>query len=385
MSLFAGSRIFMLLVLVLMNFSSSQTHFTIPQNVWRISLDKKLRQAKWKGHNGKNGWQNYSYNFAGNNYNLTQFRQQSGRTSNISLEYGISNSITVGIKIPYINKFEEKSIWAVSPDSGSAVLIGLLDLFYPEIKNNSGLGDISLGVNKLLKGKPAWSGKGKFSIFAGFEVILPFAERLGVFNSTKTDSSNRPLQFKELPLGLGLTEWKGKVFGEFFYSFRQRLINFTWLLHFSNYSRELVYSPITFLWTEEETDPDSLANSTGLEILFKQGNQAGAGLSGQLELIQKRIFLTAGMNWTYALRNKYISNSSIWDAWMVKHKNFDSRYLRTNQFLRFNFLNIDPLKKIGPIPFELEIGLGWFVPLLTKNSFGVTESWIKVSSYLQGW
>ena len=38
-----------------------------------------------------------------------------------------------------------------------------------------------------------------------------------------------------------------------------------------------------------------------------------------------------------------------------------------------------------PLPFELEIGARWFVPVITKHSFGYTSTWIRISSYFQAW
>ena len=51
----------------------------------------------------------------------------------------------------------------------------------------------------------------------------------------------------------------------------------------------------------------------------------------------------------------------------------------------FNFLNVDPFKQVGPLPFELEIGIQWYVPYLTYQTYGYTASWIKISSYFQAW
>ena len=41
--------------------SFSQTHFTIPQNVWRISIQQEIATGNWKGNDGRNGWTDFSY------------------------------------------------------------------------------------------------------------------------------------------------------------------------------------------------------------------------------------------------------------------------------------------------------------------------------------
>ena len=50
-----------------------------------------------------------------------------------------------------------------------------------------------------------------------------------------------------------------------------------------------------------------------------------------------------------------------------------------------NLLNLDPLDRFGPLPFEIEIGTRWYVPIITKYSFGYTSTWIRISSYFQAW
>ena len=50
-----------------------------------------------------------------------------------------------------------------------------------------------------------------------------------------------------------------------------------------------------------------------------------------------------------------------------------------------NLSNVDPLDRFGPLPFELEIGTRWYVPVITKYSFGYTSTWIRISSYFQAW
>ena len=50
-----------------------------------------------------------------------------------------------------------------------------------------------------------------------------------------------------------------------------------------------------------------------------------------------------------------------------------------------HLLNVDPLDRFGPLPFEIEIGTRWYVPIITKYSFGYTSTWIRISSYFQAW
>lgn len=372
------------LYMFLSTIAYSQTHFTIPKNVWRIGLDQSISSGKWKGHNGKNGWQDYSFDYQGTQYKITRNQERKARLTNLSLEYGLSDRSTFSLKVPYYNKLEETSAWTISVDTLKSVMDSLLNYYYPTLKKESGLGDISLGVNVLLYGKPAWSGKGKYSLFGGVEVIMPFAERLNKFNSGKLDSSGRPKQFNQLPLGEGLTEWRIKVFGEFFRRFKQRLISITWSVSLSRYSRELINKPITFLWTDE-INSDSINAAIGPNVLFQQGNNIKGIISGKYELWPERIFFSGSMEWFFSGRDMYKSSNATWDNWMTRRFNFDTRTNLVRQSVQVNLMNVDPLKKYGPIPFELEMGVRWFVPFLTINSFGFTESWIRLNSYFQGW
>ncbi len=372
------------LYILLITISYSQTHFTVPQNVWRIGMAQGVSSGKWKGHNGKNGWQDYSYDYIGTNYRLTRNQHRTVRFTALNLEYGLSDRSTFSLNIPYFNNLKESSDWEVSTDTLKFVMDSLLNFYYPNTREESGLGDITLGINVLLYGKPAWSGRGKYSLFGGLEVVMPFAERLHKFNSTSVDSLGRPKQFNQLPLGGGLTEWRIKAFGEFFRRFKQRLINITWAVSISRHSRELINNPVTFLWTDQ-TNPDSINAAIGSAVLYQQGNNLRGIFAGKIELWPERIFFSAEMEWVYRSRDQYNSNNNTWDNWMAHRANYDTKQTLVRQSVRLNLMNVDPLKKYGPLPFELEFGARWFVPILTTNTFGYTEAWIKFSSYFQGW
>ena len=52
--------------------SFSQTHFTIPQNVWRISIKQETANGNWKGHNGRNGWTDFTFQLDTSKYIINQ-------------------------------------------------------------------------------------------------------------------------------------------------------------------------------------------------------------------------------------------------------------------------------------------------------------------------
>ena len=240
-------------------------------------------------------------------------------------------------------------------------------------------------MNLLLLGNPAWrGGKNKYSLYGGIDITFPFGERLKKYHAKDVDSEGIPNQYKQLPIGNGLTRWRIKAFGELYRKLWGRLINVNWSVNLSSFNRDIINPPISFLWIQE-TSADSISRAIGDAVLYEQGKQICGSIQGQMEIWPQRMFFSVGMDWMFTGQDQYFSSSDAWDEWMVSRKNYDSRKNVTTQFLKFNFLNVDPFKQIGPIPFELEVGIRWFVPLLTYQTFGYTSSWIRISSYFQAW
>ena len=122
----------------------------------------------------------------------------------------------------------------ISPDIDT-----LMYLYHPQEKSTSGLGDVTLGLNLLLIGNPAWrGGKNKYSLYSGFDIIMPFGKPLIKFNPIDIDTNGVPKQFKQLPIGKGLTQWRIRAFGEFYRKFRGRLININWSTNISFFHQE---------------------------------------------------------------------------------------------------------------------------------------------------
>jgi hypothetical protein len=240
-------------------------------------------------------------------------------------------------------------------------------------------------MNYLLLGNPAWrGGKNKYSLYGGIDITFPFGERLKKYHAKDVDSEGIPNQYKQLPIGNGLTRWRIKAFGELYRKLWGRLINVNWLVNLSSFNRDIINPPISFLWIQE-TSADSISRAIGDAVLYEQGKQIYGSIQGQMEIWPQRMFFSVGMDWMFTGRDQYFSSSDTWDKWMVSRKNFDSRKNVATQFLKFNFLNVDSFKQFGPIPFELEVGVRWFVPFLTYQTFGYTSSWIRISSYFQAW
>ena len=378
-------RKFFSLSILCLNYFYSQTHFTIPQNVWRISIENEISGGKWKGHDGGDGWKDFTYQLDGIDYIITQEWKRNLLTQSYSIEYGFTDKSTFMLHIPRLQKFKQSHSWTISSDSLIVPMDQLLSHYYPKSKTNSGLGNVALGMNFLLLGNPAWrGGKNKYSLYGGIDITFPFGERLKKYHAKDVDSEGIPNQYKQLPIGNGLTRWRIKAFGELYRKLWGRLINVNWLVNLSSFNRDIINPPISFLWIQE-TSADSISRAIGDAVLYEQGKQIYGSIQGQMEIWPQRMFFSVGMDWMFTGRDQYFSSSDTWDKWMVSRKNYDSRKNVATQFLKFNFLNVDPFKQFGPIPFELEVGVRWFVPFLTYQTFGYTSSWIRISSYFQAW
>ena len=378
-------RIFLSLFLLQYTFSVSQTHFTIPQNVWRISIQNENSTGNWKGHNGRNGWQDYAYRVENLDYVISQEWKRNITSQTFLIEYGFTDKATFILTIPKLKKFKQTHSWSIAGDTTQSPMDRLMIQYFPATKSNTGMGDVTMGMNILFLGNPAWrGGQNKYSVYGGIDITLPFGERLKKYNAKDVDDDGIPHQFKQLPLGNGLTQWRIKAFGELYRKVRGRLININWSVHMSTFSREIINPPISFLWIEN-ADADSISRAIGESVLYEQGGQVVGAIQGQLEIWPKRLFLSAGMDWMFSGRDQYFSKSNVWNEWMVKQNNYDTQKTMATQVLKVNFLNVDPFKQIGPVPFELEIGVRWFVPLLTYHTYGNTSSWIRISSYFQAW
>ncbi|MBC8345225.1 MAG: hypothetical protein ISR82_07100 [Candidatus Marinimicrobia bacterium] len=373
------------LFLVLYSISISQTHFTIPQNVWRISIQNEISTGKWKGHDGQNGWKDFSYRLDSIDYSITQEWKRNITSQSFLIEYGFTDNSTFILKIPKLKKFKQIHSWSIANDTTQSAMDQLMAQYFPKSKSNEGLGDVTMGMNILFLGNPAWrGGRNKYSLYGGFDITLPFGERQKKYHGKNLDDNGVPNQFKQLPIGNGLTQWRIKVFGELYRKVWGRLININWSVNMSTFSREIINPPISFLWIEN-VGADSISRAIGDAVLYEQGGEIFGAIQGQLEIWPQRIFFSAGMDWMFSGRDQYFSNSDVWDDWMVKRPNYDTRKTVATQSLKLNILNVDPFKQIGSIPFELELGVRWFVPFLTYHTYGVTSSWVRISSYFQAW
>ena len=99
---------FIFLFIWLLTSGFSQTHFTIPQNVWRISFNKYISSGKWIGHDGEKGLKDSKYTLDDIDYSINQNWDHKLNINEYIIEYGFSDKSTFVINIPIVQKFNQK-------------------------------------------------------------------------------------------------------------------------------------------------------------------------------------------------------------------------------------------------------------------------------------
>jgi len=267
-------------------------------------------------------------------------------------------------------------------DTSAVTMNDLLNYYYPSNLQTSGLGDVELGLKFLLLGNPAWSESGNYSLYTGLSVLLGSADRLHTYSY----SNGIPVaqsHFTTLPLGNGVSRYNISLFGELYKTIFHRHVNINWLIRSGFYNQTRVNSPISFV-NFNTFNPDSIAASIGLKHTIKKGNELFAMAQGKLELIPDWVSVSGGASMYLKGRDAFYSNDTDWDEWMsYREDNYDTRITSIKQFAEITFHNVNPLKRIGPIPFEIRGG--YSMPLLSRNTFSEFSAWIQLVVYAQAW
>ncbi len=308
----------------------------------------------------------------------------------IKIEFGLSPRMTFSLNVPSYSLFNEKISWSKDGvvDSLTTNLDSLLAFYYPTNKSSTGLGDATLGMNILLYGFPSWTGKEPLSVYAGIGLRLPSGKRLGTYRANAKDTTGIPSQFNELPIGNGLARYSLSLFGEFFKYFNERLVNITWRIERAKYSREMVNTPVSFLWGAE-TNPDSIIAMIGKTYLRQLGDELLLSATGKLELWPDRVSITGGINSIKTQKDFVFSNDSTWNSWMVSRQLsngktvHDTRKTQIRQYVLVTLHNVHPTKSIGPVQFDIEFGASF--PYFTRHTYSFASAWLGIQAYFQAW
>ena len=381
------------LLIFLFSIVHTQTFFTIPRSVWRISIINSIGSGNWIGSGGifNKGVRDISY--MANDSTVAAFLHQLNKMNynkrDIHIEYGLSEKMTFSLFLPSYKSLNNEISWSkdIVVDSLSSSLDSLLNLYYPNKRSTSGLGDASLGMKILLYGHPSWTGKEPISIYGGVSLQLPTAKKLGSYKTKLKNDNGVPHQVFDLPVGNGMTRYSYSLFGEFFKYFNKRLVNITWRIEQGKYSRELVNTPVSFLWGSE-TNPDSIISKIGNSFLHQLGDEFLLSAMGKLELFPDRLSITAGINSIRTERDFVLSENSNWDNWMVSRMKdgeiiHDTKKTQVRQYILATFHNVHPIKSFGPVLFDIEIGASF--PYFTRHTYTFANTWIGLQAYFQAW
>ena len=371
----------------------TQTFFTIPRSVWRVSIINSVGSGNWIGSGGlfNKGIRDISY--MPNDSTVAAYVHQLNRMNynkrDIHIEYGLSGRMTFSLSLPSYKSLNNEINWSkdVVIDSLTSPLDSLLNFYYPNERSTSGLGDASLGMKILLYGHPSWTGKEPISIYGGVSLRLPTGKKLDPYKTKSKNESGVPYQVFDLPVGNGMTRYSYSLFGEFFKYFKKRLVNITWRIERGKYSRELVNTPVSFLWGSE-TNPDSIISNIGNSFLHQLGDEFLLSAMGKLELFPDRLSVTAGINSIRTERDFVLSENSNWDNWMVSRMKdgeiiHDTKKTQVRQYILATFHNVHPIKSFGPVLFDIEIGASF--PYFTRHTYTFANTWIGVQAYFQAW
>lgn len=284
---------------------------------------------------------------------------------------------------PFQNGFFDSSIdLFTSHDTLGVTFEQLLDYYNPEKKTNSGIGDVELGLKTLLFGKPSWSEKGVASLYGGVSALLATADRRHEY-SFSAGTAKKQAHFTSMPLGDGASKINLSLFGELYKTILRRNFIFHWLIKGGVYGNTRINTPISFIQFDS-FNPDSIASTVGTKISFQKGNELWINAEGYLELIPDWVSVSGGFGMLMKGRDRYYSNDTSWNQLMRYRKNdFDTRVTMMQQYARIGLHNVHPLKRIGPIPFELTGGYSF--PFYTRNAYQNLTAWIQIDVYAQSW
>ena len=271
-------------------------------------------------------------------------------------------------------------------DKDTTNIDSLMKFYHPN-RSTSGLGDIRWGLNFHLLGSPIWAGESLFSVYGGIGMTIPTAKLISKFNPDKVDGdSGRPKQFSQLQLGEGVSALHFSLFGEFYRTVRSREVKVNWSTAFK-FNTEAKFWPRVTPRGTFSVQHDSILSQIGEVYRFHRGDELFGSLVGSLELIPRKLKISAGQTWYLKRRDSYYSKDKRWNEWMAGgtdlRKDYDTRSVMIFQDLALIFQNTDPMNQFGSTPFEAELSVT--LPVLTRHAWHAVEIRVSFVTYFQFW
>ncbi len=272
-------------------------------------------------------------------------------------------------------------------DTTATTIDSLITWYLPDYRTTSGLGDITIKLSFLVAGKPAWSQQSFFSAYSSVGIQLPLGRRLSKFSLTSLDSTGRPEQFSDYPLGSGSTKFSVGFFGEFYTRVSYWDVVVNWDTELGISTREFHNFPVSMLGTNL-TSTDSIQVHFPDKYGFRPGGEWRGTIAGRLELWPDRLSVGGRLAAYFKARDKYYSVDEDWAEYMqfrvyADKTVYDTRITMVTPSVSLYIQNLHPLKKIGPVPFEIEIGGS--KPIITRHTFSDFSLWVGFITYFQAW
>ena len=265
-------------------------------------------------------------------------------------------------------------------DADSLSLDTLVAFYYPKEKISSGIDDITIAATVLLNGEPAWKTRKNGNTFYGiFKLIIPYGSTISPY--ARGVSGKRSKQFSEVNISNGTLRGSVGFMGD-------------WKLKYKKESRFFLSSEVQFgadailntpaqLFSGGHTRPDSILKYLGNTYKYNQGTKLILKTGGEVELRKNRFLMRCNLNYTTKSKERYLSKSNDWDNWMESHKSYTSALEFADMGSEFWILNSVSSNRIGPISFDIYLGLN--KSLISNNIYEYFNLYSGLTTYFQGW
>lgn len=275
---------------------------------------------------------------------------------------------------------------AVNPfadsDSSALSLADLMEFYRPSVRQSTGIGDIDFSIQMLVHGKPGWlDPKSRKAIYAGIAIRLPMGSTLRKFNQKTMSFPEALQQSRQLPIGEGIGIGQLFFAGSHFSEFRKNPLIVDWKVQTGISLKGTLATPVDFL-SGQGVHPDSILNQIGETYLYRQGYRVEGKLDARYK-VMSQIDLIGGLKMAFKTRDQFWSGSSEWDSWMTHHQGYDSGQSKLQLQFGLAVHNMDPIKRIFPLLFELDFGV--FAPIFIRNDYQLHGGWLSLNSYFQTW
>jgi hypothetical protein len=259
---------------------------------------------------------------------------------------------------------------------GDTVTFDSLQSYYvPSLRSASGINDISLGVTALLKGEPSWTSNKAGVLYGRVFLSIPFGFTIGPFKEVG------PKQLTQLNIGSGVSRVSLGLYGGYNWNNKSSSRVYGSIDIISS-APELLYTPIN-LFAGAHTNPDSIISKVGETYKLNEGNWLKSLVGYEFEISKEKLLLKFESRTISKSRDDYTSLDKGWDKWMEKHKGYDSANSRWDLCGEVWVLNSKSKKRIGPLSFDLVLGIRKTIN--ANNTFDGYKLYSGITTYLQGW